>query len=295
METIDTTRLVSEDLIRAGYIVFLNKKNTLGLPQFHTQGVGNSVPDLFFYDPFYSDEIFDPDFIPRIRTTIRAGFLELKSGDHLERLIDAINMLTQYYGNFITEKAKFFIEGKQIHNVDCFLLATEWSRTGMLYKGDEDRIPKPIPFISEKYNIAVHPHTMDLHSFQRYLKKKKRIELRNLKEKILPNKINTETGIMICKNPLDETIKVSYEYYAWMGNKIKPVLTKPRFLDEIIKTKGRIQKETEKAIYIESKRNRHLWLPKSKIKYNKNEAEDWQDIEIPRWLYKKNEEIFGNL
>jgi len=134
---------------------------------------------------------------------------------------------------------------------------------------------------------------MALHSFQRYKQKKKRIELRNLKEIISPNKIKTETGIMICKIPHDEALKVSYEYYAWMGRRMKPVITKPRFAEDIIKTKAKIQKETIKAIYIESKGNRHLWQPKSLINYSQTDG--WQDIEIPRWLYKKNEQIFGNL
>jgi len=43
MKTLDATKIISEHLRRAGYCCVLNKKNSLGLPQFHTLGVGNSV------------------------------------------------------------------------------------------------------------------------------------------------------------------------------------------------------------------------------------------------------------
>ncbi|MFX1464628.1 MAG: hypothetical protein ACFFBF_16520, partial [Promethearchaeota archaeon] len=154
METLDLTKIITRDLEKAGFISFLNKKNTLGLPQFHTQGVGSSVPDLFFYDPYYESEILDRDFLPKNRTTIRAGFLELKPGDHYGKLIEGAFNLTRYYGYFITEKAKFFINGKMVQNVDCFLIGTGWSRNGMIYKGDEDLPSQSIPYISERYNIV---------------------------------------------------------------------------------------------------------------------------------------------
>ena len=67
-----------------------------------------------------------------------------------------------------------------------------------------------------------------------------------------------------------------------------------KYFDEIIRTQVKIQRETEKAIYIESKMNRNTWLLKSLVKFNQIQTEAWQNIEIPRWLYKKNENIFGN-
>ena len=58
-ETNDTTQIISSDLTRAGFKTATNKKNTLGLPRFHCHGVGNSVPDILFWDPDYEDEIFN--------------------------------------------------------------------------------------------------------------------------------------------------------------------------------------------------------------------------------------------
>jgi len=48
LEKINITKIVCDDLKRAGYKVATIKKNTLEIPQFHSRGVGHSVPDLFF-------------------------------------------------------------------------------------------------------------------------------------------------------------------------------------------------------------------------------------------------------
>jgi hypothetical protein len=222
METNDITKLVSKDLIEAGYNVATNKQNTLGLKQFHTHGVGNSVPDLFFWN---SDTVFDPDFIPDGMNTIRAGFVELKTGNHIEELLDGVEKNSRYYGYFISEKAIFTIDGNQIHNVDCFLFATGWSRTGMIYKGDDSLMPQYIRYISDRYDILIPPYTIMVHSVQRQFQKLKRVELRNMKIQIKPNKLKVETGIMFSKIPFDVNLPVTYEYYAWLGNRIRPVLT----------------------------------------------------------------------
>ena len=222
METNDITRLVSEELIRADYNVVTNKQNTLGIQQFHTQGVGNSVPDLFFWN---SDSIFDPSFIPNGKGYIRAGFIELKPGNHLQELLDGVTKTSRYYSYFISEKAIFTIDGKKIHNADCFLFATGWSRTGMIYKGDDNLIPQYIQHITDRYDILVPPYTIMVHSVQRLFQKLKRDELRNTKVRISPNKLNVETGIMISRIPFDNNLPVTYEYYAWLGNRIRPLIT----------------------------------------------------------------------
>ena len=80
-----------------------NKKNTLGLPRFHSSGVGNSVPDLFFWDPDYEEKIFNPQHVPKEIHNIRAGFVELKTGDHFGDLVDGVLQNTRYYGYYITE------------------------------------------------------------------------------------------------------------------------------------------------------------------------------------------------
>ncbi len=296
-ETIDSTWTISNDLIKAGYKVATNKKNTLGLSQFHCHGVGNSVPDIFFWDPDYEDEIFNTKHIPKQLRHIRAGFGEIKSGDHFGELIDGVIQNTRYYRYFITEKAHISINGHRVHNVDAFLLATTWSRTGMLYKGDEELVPQPIPYMSEKYNFIVPPHTMMLHSLQRKFQKLKRKNLRNEGLKIPSNKLKIQTGIMISKIPFDESSKISYEYYAWMGNKLLPILANAKYKPEYIRTKVKVHCLTEKAVLAETKYQKIDWFPKSQIKFS-NEIKsitmgEWYNIEVALWYYKKKEDIFG--
>lgn len=43
METLDATNIISKNLLKIRYNVATNKKNTLGLLQFHSKGTGNSV------------------------------------------------------------------------------------------------------------------------------------------------------------------------------------------------------------------------------------------------------------
>lgn len=294
METIDTTEKVTKDLISAGYKVAENKKNSHGNPQFHTRGAGNSVPDIFFWDEAYEEEIFNPKFIPNKRNHIRAGFIELKTGDHSGELWSGVIQNTRYYSYFITNKAFVSVNGKNIHNVDVFLLGTAWSRMGMIYKGDEGYLPKPIKFFSEKYNAVMMPCTKLIHSWQRKFQKMKNLELMNEKKQIARNKMNVETGIMISKIPFNENEKISYEYYAWIGNRFLPMLAKQNRQPELITTRVKVINETEKAIQIETKLQEQTWLPKSQIKSEcLFEKDVWVNIRIPLWLYSKNGNIFG--
>lgn len=297
METLDITRMTTENVGFGGYVSATNKQNTLGLPQFHTKGVGNSVPDVFFYDPEYKDEIFSPDFVPMASPVIRAGFIELKSGEHLGDLIDGASKVARYYRYFISNKAKVFLDGSQIHNVDCFVLATDWSPSGMIYKGDDTLFPLPISYISEKYNIMISPFTLMIHSLIRYFQKIERDQLRKSKMIIPKNKLNVETGIMISKIPYDENLSISYEYYAWLGNRIKPVVVKSKNSEEYIKVRVRILGIKEKALYIETKLKKQLWILISLIKSSMYSTQiiigEWTDLEIVRWFHKNNESLFG--
>lgn len=300
MEVFDVTKMISDDLKRAGYKVAMNRRNSLGLPRFHTEGVGNSVPDLFAWDPYHEDEIFNKDFIPNGSNHVRAMFIELKTGEHLGELYEGTFQTSRYYGYYITNSAKVSINGKRIHNVDCFLLATAWSRTGMLYKGDDALIPQVISHISESYNIVIPPMTIVFHGFLRYLQKSERKRLRELNLHIPANKINVQTGIMIARIPFDENLEISYNYYAYTGNKIRPIIARQFLRQEVkeyVKTRVKILRFSGNHVLLETKFKKSLWLPKKFIRLNNNgkkiEDEECVEIEIERWLHKKNEDQFG--
>ena len=282
--------------MNVGYNVALNKRNLFGLPQFHTHGVGNSVPDIFFWDPNFEDEIFNNKIILHNTSHIKAGFIETKSGDHLGGLIDAVMQNVRYYGYFVSDKAKIFVEGKQICNINCFLVGTKWSRTGMLYKQDGYLPPQPIPFISEAYNVAIPPYSIMLHSLERKLQQQKQRELRNMKLVINPIKSKVQTGIMICKIPYDENSekKISYEYYGWLGKTMKILSTRQNDGKEFIATKILVRKISKGAVLIETKTKEALWIPKSQI-YDLpslTEKEIYR-IKISRLFYKRKEKQFG--
>ncbi|KKL72124.1 hypothetical protein LCGC14_2088050 [marine sediment metagenome] len=294
METFDTTKIITDDLIKVGYRVALNKRNSLGLPQFHTQGVGNSVPDIFFWDPLYEDEIFSREFIPVMTSHIKAGFIETKPGDHMKELIEGIMQNTRYYGYFVSEKALISVEGRRIFNVDCFLVGTKWSRTGMLYKGDDFLKPQLIPFISEAYNVLVPPCTIIFHGLARHFQKLKRVELRNMKLNIPSHMLEVQTGIMICKIPYEENLSISYEYYAYLGNKLRILDTKPDKSNEFIETKVIVHKVIGEAVLIETRVNEKFWIPKNQIHNPTSLIEkELSRIKISRLFYKRREKQFG--
>jgi hypothetical protein len=297
METVDVTRIISETLVKLGYVVATNKRNTLGLPRFHTQGVGNSVPDIFFYNPEFEEEIFDPEFIPSKNHVIRGGFLELKSGEHLIDLIDGASQVARYYGYFITNKAKIFFNGRQIHNIDCFLLATGWSPFGMIYKEDDSLFPLTVSYISERYAMVATPFTLMLHSLIRYFQQNKKKELRRNKLRIPKNKMNVETGIMISKIPNDENLDVSYEFYAWLGRRVDAITTNLNDNVDYIKVSVKIIEIREQSISVETGLRKKLWIPISVVKSNgittAIEAGTRHSIEIKRWFYDNKKDFFG--
>ncbi|MFW9939393.1 MAG: hypothetical protein ACFFFT_00035 [Candidatus Thorarchaeota archaeon] len=295
METFNTTKIITDDLRIAGYKTALNKRNTLGLPQFHTQGVGNSVPDIFFWDPRYEELIFSDSYVPNNSFQIRAGFIETKSGDHLKELIEGVLQNVRYYGYFISNKAKVTVKERLISNIDCFLVGTKWSRTGMIYKRDEFIIPEPIPFISEAYNVLIPPYTAMFHGLVRYFQQLKREELRSLKLNIDPHKLKVQTGIMFCKIPYDENLSISDEYYAWIGNKMKVLSTNPNLTDQFIETQVYVHKIVEEAVLVETKINEKLWIPKDQINNYMGLIEDdeYHRIKISRHFYKRKEKHFG--
>ncbi len=237
------------------------------------------------------------NFVPNPNPVIRAGFIELKSGKHLSDLLDGASQVATYYRYFISNKAKVFLEGSQIHNVDCFVLATDWSPFGMIYKGDDTLFPLPVAYISEKYDILFSPFTLMIHSLIRYFQKIQREQLRKRKMLIPKNKLNVETGIMISKIPYDENLNTSYEYYAWLGNRIKPVVVKSKNSEEYIKVRVKILVIKEKALYIETKLKKQLWIPISLIISSMYSLQitrgEWTDLEIVRWFHKNNESLFG--
>jgi hypothetical protein len=299
METMDVTRIISEILMKLGFVVATNKRNTLGLPRFHTQGVGNSVPDLFFYNPDYEEEIFDPNYIPLKNHIIRGGFLELKSGEHLIDIIDGASQIVRYYGYFITNKAKVYFNGKLIHNVDCFLLATGWSPSGMIYKGDDTLFPLAVSYISERYEIVFTPFTLMLHSLIRYFQKNKKNDLRRNRLRIPSNKMNVETGIMISKIPSDENLEITYEFYAWLGRDVDAVTTNFTETDivDFIKVVVKILEIRKKSIKVETILKKDLWIPVSLIRINgdleKLRTGRQYSFEIPHWFYDDKKDFFG--
>ena len=297
LETVDVTQTVAEDLMRVGYNVATNKRNTMGLPIFTARGVGNSKPDLLFWDPEFENEIFSHSFFPKKIYHIRAGFIELKTGDKFNVILDGIKQNTMYYTHFITNKSIFSINGRQIHNVDVFILGTLWSRTGMIYKGDENYIPRPLPYLTERYNFLTYPYTMAVHSMHRKEQRDGKSKLRNSKISIAKNKMIVETGIMISKTPINDNDKISYEYYAWLGNRLIPMTTKESYNQEYIKTKVKVLDIREKVFYVETLNRENEFLSKGQVLIDRElesiEIGEWIDVKIPLWLYKKKEKSFG--
>jgi len=296
-EIFDTTRMICEDLKRWGYKVATNQKHARNYPVFHWQGTGGSKPDIFFMDPLYGNEICDAHFIPKNIYHIRAGFIETKSGDHFGELMNGVKQNSRYYKYFLTNKVKCFVGKRQIQNVDVFLLATRWSPTGMLYRGDDEQISQPINYLTERYNMVYPPHTMDLHSFQRDRQKEIREQLRNEKFIIPNNRIKVQAGIMISKIPLHEDQKVSDEYYAWIGRTILPVVAKSKYSTEWIDTQLKFHDEREKALLVETKLRKKGWLPRSVLKFPINldsiELNKWYRVGISSSFYFKRRDLFG--
>lgn len=150
--------------------------------------------------------------------------------------------------------------------MDVFLLATRWFQTGMLYKGDDEHSPQPLAFLSERYKMLFSPYTTAIHSFQRILQQEVREELRNEGFNIPRNKLKTQTGIMISKIPFDENLTVSDEYYAWIGNRILPVITKSKYEPEWTETMLKFHDESELELFVETKLGKKDWFPKSLLK-----------------------------
>ena len=115
---------------------------------------------------------------------------------------------------------------------------------------------------------------------------------------IIPkNKLNVETGIMISKIPFDENLEITYEYFAWLGKHIKPIVAKTNHSVDYTKVRVKVLTIRERAIYIETKLRKQLWIPKSLIKSNEIintiAIGEWYNLEIARWFHKNKNGLFG--
>lgn len=297
VEVFDTTKMICEDLKRWGFKVATCQKHPCEYDVFRWQGSAGSKPDILFYDPLYENELFNPDFVPKDIHKIRAGFIETKTGDHFGELMNGVKQNSRYYKYFLTGKVKCFIGNEQLFNADVFLLVSRWSHTGMLYRGDEPHTPLPLNHLTERYNMLFPPHTMDIHSFQRDQQREIREKLRNEKFNIPKNKLKIETGIMISRIPFFENNQISDEYYAWIGNKILPVVTESKFSADWIETQLKFHAETDKALLGETWLNKQGWFPKSVLKlstfndrivFNK-----WYRVLVKLSFYYRNQDMFG--
>jgi hypothetical protein len=296
METIDTTKTIAETLSECGFKVATNKKNPLGLPRFHATGVGNSVSDLFFWNPAFEAELFDPRFIPADLHKIRAGFIETKPGQHRGEILDGIVQNSRYYRYFKDGDARFFLEDREIHNVDVFLVGSNWSPFGMLCKAEERHQPETVTFLTDRHEARFMPCTILYHGMQRRLQEEE--DRRILVEKrIVPaNHRLIETGVLASKIPRDPTLKLTFEFWAWIGNTYLPLITADSTRSDSVETMVLLQEVRERAVYVETQSSEKVWLPRSQIQYDGtlDDAErKWIKIRVQRWLYNKQCKLFG--
>ena len=294
METFDVIRMFAKAMLRAGYEVYYDKKNSLGLPVFHVQGVGSSRFDLLIIDPAFKKEVFNPNYIPRRITRIRVAGVETKPGAHWNQLIEGAQQIAQYYKQFISGKMKIIVEEGQIYNMDAILLGSRWSPLGMLYRGDEDLPSITLNYLSENKNARFYPYTQAIHSFCRVWQKVAQQSLRReMKFPILLNKTNVQTGVMFCKEPLYGD-SISEEFYAWMGNSFLPILAKSNHYEEKIYVLLKIHYASDGAYYCETSINKQDYIPKSVIEIpNEVEFKKWIKVKIIRWFYRKHRDLFG--
>ena len=93
---------------------------------------------------------------------------------------------------------------------------------------------------------------------------------------------------------------MSHEFYAWLGNKIYPLVSENLLsVQEMISIKLKFLSHTQKAVYAETKAHKKGWFPKSQLNVVHdsigNRIGIWENIKINRWFYKKNEHLFGIL
>ena len=239
----ETTYDITRNLEKFGYKVYLNKENSYGIPTFSSKGVGNSVPDLFFFDPNCKNIVFNDPRDYRTKGYIASGFVEIKTGRKIGSLIDGIFQLLRYYSYYISNQCEFYIEKKKIQHVDLYLLGTIYSLQGMLYRQDCGYEPSIVEHLSDFYNVVLPPITLVLHSFLRKLKSLVISKLGERKLKIAKHRV--EVGVMLSKIPKNG-FGISEEFWTLFGNTMIPLETNFKKKNDLIRFKIR---DTVSEIY----------------------------------------------
>jgi len=123
--------------------VYFNRKNPLNAPVFKVKGT-RRIPDL----------------VVRINDgyKIKNYVIEVKDSSQSQNILKGDKIVDTYLVDYVSNKTKYFIEGKQI-KVDGFLIASQESPRGHLFKQEEildnfiDKQKKSKHLVATKYKI----------------------------------------------------------------------------------------------------------------------------------------------
>lgn len=123
--------------------VYFNSKNEVGAPIFKVSGV-QKKPDLIIkYNNGYGN---------------KHCVVEVKDNSSSLNVIRADKIIDVYFKNYMDEKTEYLVEGEKI-KIDCFVIATQDSVNGFLFKKESlidnwlDKESKSKYAVSKKYKI----------------------------------------------------------------------------------------------------------------------------------------------
>jgi hypothetical protein len=147
------------------YEVYFNRKNKLNSPTFRVEGESKEIPD----------------FVVSVRLFGREEHLaiEIKNGEEGINIIKSNKILKNYYANYIKDKTSYWIKDRKI-NIDRFLIATQYSKFGRLFRDSEFIIKNGTGFensswINKNVPLLEYSRTKDMgrmlmHDFSDYRK-----------------------------------------------------------------------------------------------------------------------------
>lgn len=121
MEKIEVMRILGDWFRKFGWTVYFNQKNPDDYMVFHANS--NSKPDILLEKNGYH------------------VLVEAKEGEKHQDLLNGIDQLFRYAGEYYTGRRKYFLDPSHKTDIpiDAICLATNFSRSGYLY-GDEDSV-----------------------------------------------------------------------------------------------------------------------------------------------------------
>lgn len=150
------------------YEVYFNRKNKLNAPIFKVEGESKEIPD----------------FIVAIRLFGKEEYIaiEIKNGEEGVNIFKSNKILKIYYHNYINKLTSYWIGTKQI-KIDRFIIATQYSKQGRLFRDNEFIIKNGSGFensswINKNVPLLEYSRTKDMgrmlmHDFSDYRKQNK--------------------------------------------------------------------------------------------------------------------------